>query len=135
MGLLEEGDPKVKLGCPFFIPSRKAPHFLLKIHLKTFPSRKSCLFLLKFYNQTILSRIKPQILPKIHFLPISGTKISIFPLIFMEWLPFFHFGYPQPSIHRQGLKNILRGVGNHFRWTINFRVFEQMPLRRQTGHL
>ena len=37
--------------------------------------------------------------------------------------------------NRQGLKNILRGVGNHFRWIINFRVFEQMSLRSQTGHL
>ena len=131
------------MGCPFSIPSRNTPHFLLKIHphhhicakntpflhkltlpgshlcqkypfpaqthsLKTFPSRKSCLFLLILSNQPILSRIKSQILPEIHFLPISGTKISIFQLIFMEWLPFFHFGYPQPSIHRQDLKNSLR---------------------------
>ena len=38
------------MGCPFSIPSRKAPHFLLKIHFKPIPSRKSCLFLLKFMD-------------------------------------------------------------------------------------
>ena len=73
------------------------------------------------------------------FLPsIYGTLTNPQFFTFHFWghiilIRLIHF-YKCTTVQEQTrIENILRGVSNHFRWAINFRVFEQMPLRKQTG--